>query len=129
MFEMVRDPTFQQSYKIHWTQDFESKVRDNNWPRAKEWYKSPGAKREYEAIDEYKAAEGCDPDQVMKVMQTSKSSKCDGTCCKEYETLGELDLAIDSWKSDCPCRSNKVECSKDCPCYGNGCKNRAIAEK
>ncbi len=65
-----------------------------------------------------------------KIKINLEPSNCQGNCCDTYEKLGPHCLERESWKSDCPCRSNNLECNYErCKCSYSTCKNRAVTNK
>ncbi|CDW80460.1 set domain protein [Stylonychia lemnae] len=133
----------QAEFKSRWRNYYEAKYayNDQYYPRIKgQWWKTPGAKREYNPIENYKIVTPSEPqnrylqgnqnnvyrEEIKRKMMTTKSAKCQGQCCLKIEDLGPFKLGSDVWESHCECRLAKVECSDHCGCDPSQCQNRQM---
>jgi hypothetical protein len=80
MITVLKNKEFRKHFKYHWNTDYLNRLQNNGCIKAKEWYKNPGPKREYNPISEYRPAEGSYED-IYKVLETTKKSFCGGDCC------------------------------------------------
>ena len=101
---------------------------DTNQNAAKvtsEWHKEPFESRDYEMINDYlEVSEG-----TKARLNTKIKGKCDGNNCNELSDLGPFELINSTWKSQNSDRAVRVECSDQCLCDKNKCKNRQISLK
>ena len=97
-------------------EDIKEQVALNNLVRFQgTWEQKAAPQRNYHHIEEYEPVIG--GEKIAKKMKASKTSRCDGHCCRTLEQLGPLNLQIDTWDSACECRKNKVECGRECGCW------------
>lgn len=89
------------------------------------WQKKPFKSRNYEMIQDYLEVSQGTKDRL----KTQKKGKCDGLVCNNLNELGPFDLINSTWKSNNPDRSVRVECTDQCMCDVDRCKNRQISLK
>lgn len=115
------------------------------------WYKhfDDSTKREYFEIKDYKikvpgkegengmmmdledmsTTQRAEFNRIKDVMKTEKKSKCDGACCigpvAEIVASNPKSHLHEQLKNEkCQCAKEKVECSDECGCDKDKCRNR-----
>ena len=127
LFYLVQEIFQFNCYRKIFDKDINSIIKENNLPKRAENsnYKNIPVGKEYQTIDEYKHIF---PEITNKLVKTSISPKCEGTCCADITKLGPLNLEKGNWNGTCLDRSNNIECGDECACQET-CKNQSFRKK
>jgi len=72
---------------------------------------------------------------MLKIIKTTKKSRCEGSCCtgeeskKRHMSIKETLVDDVVKKSECACIRSKCECSEDCGCDPETCWNMQMTKK
>ncbi|MCQ2818069.1 MAG: SET domain-containing protein-lysine N-methyltransferase, partial [archaeon] len=108
--------------------DIQRMLDANKLPKVKHSNLGIPAKKEYITLEEY---EHINIDDTKDKIETSFTMDCSTTCCccNDIKKLGPLDLSTTQWNSECPARKHRIECTENCKCDLNTCKNCPIRKK
>ena len=89
-----------------------------------QWPFIPKFLREYQITKDYIPID--EPEVIKKKLATSKKVSCRFGCdCNDIDKLGPYEPSNQKWKTNCPARSQRVECTQS-TCANVGCQNRNI---